>query len=119
MSARHFAVLRRVLDYLNIDELNLPRVTPDVPFEPALNGEKELLVPGYYVSHPIYRGHTDGFVILPTGETWVTRQVATLKHVFGSLPVQSLMSTYARASAFIGPNTLNWYLAKPESGKGM
>ena len=84
-----------------------------------LNGEKQLLVPGYHVSHPVYRGHTDGSVTLPSGQTWVMRQVATLKHAYARLPVQSLLSTYTRASAYIGPNTLNWYVAKAKGGRGM
>lgn len=101
------------------DELGSVRVTPSVPFEPILNGEKGLLVPGYHVSHPIYRGHTDGTVTLPSGQTWVTRQVATLKHAYGLLSVQSRLSTYTRVSTFVGPNTLNWYAAKATNGQGV
>lgn len=83
-----------------------------------MDGEKGLLVPGYHVSHPIYRGHTDGTVTLPSGQTWVMRQVATLKHTYGYTPVQTLVSTYTRVSTFIGPNTLNWYVAKSTGGRG-
>lgn len=101
------------------DKLDSVRVTPSVPFEPILGGVGGLLVPGYHVSHPIYRGHTDGTVTLPSGQTWVTRQVATLKHAYGYVRVQTLMSTYTRASVFVGPNTLNWYVAKATSGQGV
>ena len=116
---RHFTLWGWVSKRLDTDEFNSVRVTPSIPFEPILNGEKGLLVPGYHVSHPIYRGHTDGTVTLPSGQTWVTRQVATLKHSYGLLSVQSRLSTYTRVSTFVGPNTLNWYVAKATNGRGM
>lgn len=95
------------------------RVTPSVPFEPALDGKTGVLVSGYHVSHPIYRGHTDGVVTLPSGQSWVTRQVATVKHAFGTSSIQSRMSTYTRVSTFMGASSLNWYTAKAWTGKGM
>ena len=116
---RHPTLLEWVLKRSDADGHDSVRVTPSVPFEPILNGEKGLLVPGYHVSHPIYRGHTDGTVTLPSGQTWVTRQVATLKHAYGLLSVQSRLSTYTRVSTFVGPNTLNWYVAKATDGQGV
>ena len=118
-NARYPTLLEWVSKRLDTDEPTSVRVTPSVPFEPILNGEKGLLAPGYHVSHPIYRGHTDGTVTLPSGQTWVTRQVATLKHAYGLLSVQSRLSTYTRVSTFVGPSTLNWYVAKATNGQGV
>ncbi|KAF9646564.1 hypothetical protein BDM02DRAFT_2993722 [Thelephora ganbajun] len=92
-------------------------VAPSVPFEPALNDERGLLVPGYHVSHPVYRGHTNGIVVLPSGQFWAIREVATLKHAYAYASVQSLMSTYTRVSTFVGPSTLNWYVAEGKTGR--
>jgi len=92
-------------------------VLPSVPFDPSYNGQVGLLVPGYYVSHPIYRGHTNGTVTLPNGQSWASLQVSTLKHTYGYKPIQNLLPTYTRLSTFIGASTLNWYTAKSKSGK--
>ena len=116
---RHLVLLKRAQERLNTDNLDFIRVLPDVPFDPTLNGQKGLLVPGYYVSHPIYRGHIDGTVTLPSGDNWVTREVATLKHAYGYTPVQNMLSTYTRASVFVGASTLNWYLAEDTNRQGM
>lgn len=101
--------------WLNTIKSDYARVTPSVPFVASLNGDAGVLVPGYSVSHPIYRGHTDGNVTL-SGESWVTKQIATLKHAFGYASVQSMVSTYTRVSTFVGPSTLNWYTAEAVSG---
>ena len=106
----------------NVLSINKPtsvRVTPSVPFEPSLNYKGGLLVPGYHVSHPIYRGHTNATITLPSGMSWFTLQVSTLKHAYGYKPVQSMLSTYTRAVAFVGPSSLNWYSAKALNSEGV
>jgi hypothetical protein len=77
------------------------------------------MVSGYHVSHPVYRGHTNGVVTLPDGQSWTTQQVATMKHTYGDKSVQSVMSTYTRVSTFVGASTLNWYTAEDSTGTGM
>ena len=104
---------------LSTDRPDPVRVTPDVPFEPTINGELGVLVSGYHVSHPVYRGHTNGVATLPTGESWVTQQVATIKHTYGYSSIQSMVSSYTRVSTFVGPNSLNWYTATAKSGDRM
>lgn len=108
-----------ISEWLSANELDSVRVLPSVPFDPSYNGQAGLLVPGYYVSHPIYRGHTNGTVTLPNGQSWASLQVATLKHAYAYKPIQKLLSTYTRMSTFVGASTLNWYTAVANNGKGV
>ena len=114
------SLLRTVSGNLNTDtdEPNLVRATPSVPFEPSLDGKEGVLVPGYNVSHPVYRGHTNVTVTLPSGLSWYTLQVSTLKHAHGYGAVQDLLSSYTRVTTFVGPSSLNWYTATDKSGAG-
>ena len=94
-------------------------MTPSVPFDPAVNGEKGLLVPDYHVSQPIARGHANANVTLPSGLSWSIRTISTLKHAYAYKPIQNLLSTYTRVSTFFEYNSLNWFTAKAKSGEGV
>ena len=69
-------------------------------------------MPGYHVSHPIARGHTDSTVL-------GLLEIATLNHAHPHVSVQSLLSTYTRGSAFFMSSALNWYTAEAKCGNGM